>query len=466
MGKQQLLISQESEMPKPNIVLIITDHFRPDALGKATPNLNALAARGVRFEHCYSAAPLCQPARNCIITGRFPTDHGVCGNMSEPIRLAERHDTFMRHLQEEGYYTAMIGKQHYIDRYAVGMDVLDDDETLRDYGLDYVYQVQDCGENAHNHDHFTRHLQAKGLLEQYRASQKQPNKGKHPLPVPDTEDGYIGDQAVAYIKGYAQDAPMYLNVGFIGPHPPYWAPEGYYDKFDPEQMPAPLGVTDPEQIARAKRQRALFMGKVALLDDYVGKLCDALRERGMLDNTLIIFTSDHGDTLGDYGIWDKRYFYEQSVGVPLVMTGPGITVNPRLGGTISKELVSQVDLYPTILDAAGAVNILGNAKRDGHSLLGVANRGEPFRDAVFGELGTLMMVRDANWKLVWDAEEGGVQYLFNLRNDPHELVNLAGVAGYLPVEAHLTGRLLSRLIRMTHFTHDKERQRLQRVRVS
>lgn len=456
-------------MAKPNILFVITDHLRPDVLGwlggKLTPHINALAARGVRFEHCYCAAPLCQPARNCIVTGKFPTQHGVCGNMAEPISPSERADTYMQHLRAAGYRTALIGKQHWLDRYAVCMDVLDDDETLRGFGADEVYQVQDCGENAHNEDHYTRFLRSKGCLDEYRRSMAQRPR-VHPLPTQETEDGFIGEQAVAYVRNYAFSTPLYLHVGFVGPHPPYWTSAEYIDRYAPSQAPMPVGLADPTEIERVRMLRAQYMGKVALLDDYVGKLCDALRARGVLEQTVIVLTSDHGDLLGDHGLWHKRYFFEESVGVPLVMAGPGITINPRLAGTVSKELVSHIDLYPTFLEIAGSEHPLGNGRREGHSLLGLANRGEPFRDAVYAELGTQQMVRDANWKLVWDAEGGGAQYLFNLRNDPHELVNLAGVAGYEGVEARLAGRLLSHLIKLTHYTHDKERIGLQKVRVS
>jgi len=224
-------------------------------------------------------------------------------------------------------------------------------------------------------------------------------------------------------------------------------------------------VDDSVIIQRARRARARYFGRISLIDAYVGKLVDVLNARGLLDNTLIVFTADHGDLIGDYGIFDKRYFYEQSVKVPLVMAGPGIQLEPRLGGRTCRELVSGVDLYPTFLHAAGCEAHLGNESREGLSLLDIANNRGARRTAVYSELGTLMMVRDANWKLVYDAEEDGPQYLFNLRRDPEELDNLAGVAGYEAVEARYVRMLLSRLIRATHHTHEKERERLQRVRV-
>ena len=126
-------------MTQPNIPFVLAEQMRPDVLRWAdTPHPDALAARGVRFEHCYCASPLCQPSRTCIVTGRYPTHHGVCGNMNEPITIREREDAYPQHLRRAGYYTALIGKHHYYDRWNVGMDVLADDEDIWGYGYDYV----------------------------------------------------------------------------------------------------------------------------------------------------------------------------------------------------------------------------------------------------------------------------------------------------------------------------------------
>jgi choline-sulfatase len=438
--------------------------MRPDALSQAkTPNLDRLAARGVRFDNSYCASPLCQPSRACIVAGKYPTQHGVCGNMNDPIDKIERRDTYPSHLQHAGYHTAMIGKHHYYDRWATGIDVLQDDADLQGYGYDHVWQIVD--DHLRNQDRYTRFLHDIGKLELFQDMTRKRAYVPRALSPSEFDDGYIGETAADYVRAYDGDAPLYLQVGFLGPHPPYWVPGEYATMYDPERMPPPVGVDNPALVARAKRARAQYLGRVSLIDHTVGQLCTALEEKDMLQNTLVVFTADHGDLIGDYGIFDKRHFYEPSVCVPLIVAGPGIVLNARLGGRICRELVSGVDLYPTFLHAAGWRNRLGNGQRDGLSLLDIANDRGPRRDAVFSELGTTMMVRNANWKLVYDAEGGGVQHLFNLRRDPAELDNLAGVVGYEQVEKQLVERLLTRLIRMTHFTQQKERERLQRVRV-
>lgn len=450
-------------MDQPHILFILADQMRPDALQSArTPHLDALAARGVRFEHSYCASPLCQPSRNCIVTGRYPTQHGVCGNMNEPITMLERGDTYPQHLRRVGYHTALIGKHHYYDRWAVGMDVLQDDEDLQGYGYDHVWQIVD--DHLRNQDRYTRFLQEIGKLELFQDMTRRRAYDPQALDPSEFDDGYIGETAAHYVASYEGESPLYLQVGFLGPHPPYWSPGEYATMYDPEEMAPPKAVDNPRLVQRAKRARAQSLGRVSLIDHYVGRLCAALEARGMLENTLIVFTADHGDLIGDYGIFDKRHFYEQSVRVPLIVAGPDIELNARLGGRICRELVSSVDLYPTFLHAARCEQRTGGASREGLSLLDVANDRGPCHPAVYSELGTMMMVRDANWKLVYDAEQGGVQYLFNLRRDPEELDNLAGVAGYEQVEKEHIELLLTRLIRLTHYTQQKERERLQRVR--
>ena len=449
----------------PNIILIMTDHFRPDALGTSTPNLMHLANNGTRFENAYTGAPLCQPCRVSIVTGMYPSQNGVCGNMSEPISDELRDDTFMKHLQGAGYYTALVGKHHYIDAYGLNIDVVEEqDEAIKQYGFDYVWQVVDCGENMHNDDRYTHFLKDKGLLEMYRQAQgERANQcGEYPLPEKDCEDAYIGRMACEFIEQYDVEEPFYLNLSYVGPHPPYWHPGDLLH--DPTKMRPPLNAPDTEIV---RERRAHYMDKCAIIDRSIGNLIEALKAKQMTDNTILIFVSDHGDCLGDYGIWDKRFFYEQSVGVPMIMHGPGIIRGARnMGGKSCKALVSLLDLYPTILSLAGIDTTQLMVNRDGRNVLDIlSEKRGAFRAELFSELGTAIMVRTGNWKLVFDPEQGGVQFLFNLMIDPQELNNLAGVAGYEQVTLDLVQRLLAHKIRLTQYTHDKEERRVQKVRI-
>ncbi|MFW5923204.1 MAG: sulfatase [Planctomycetota bacterium] len=456
-----------SEHKQPNIILILTDHFRRDALHPGvTPNLKRLADEGTRFANATTASPLCQPARNCIITGMHASDNGICGNQQPPLDPDQREETFMRRLQDAGYHTALIGKHHYIDRYGIGMDVKEDDEAVKSYGFDQVLQVLDDGENAHNMDEYTAWLAAQGRLEKFRAalagdeSAVGKNTGGHPFEPDETADGFIGTRGIRFVEEYEREQPFYLNLSFVGPHPPFWHPgdtrEGLSD-----YMPV-KGTEDTPQL---RRRRSKYLEKCSLIDDYVGRLTETLERTGLLDNTVIIFTSDHGDMLGNHGIWDKRYFHEESVGVPLFMTGGPIEGEQRkCGARVSKALVNNLDLYPTMLDLAG-IEPDASRKRPGKSLLKQLDETVSGHDHVIAELGTAMMIRTGNWKLVYDPQAGGVQYLFNLASDPEELCNLAGKAGYEQVSAELIEKLLAARIRRTQHTHVKEEQRLQRVHI-
>lgn len=447
----------------PNIILILTDHLRRDALGHHTPNLVRLAAEGVRFANFYCAAPLCQPARTSLITGLYPSFTGICGNQSDPMPDALRDDTFMHHLQRTGYYTALIGKHHYLDRYGIGMDVTEDAKEIRRYGFDHVFQVVDDGENAHNEDEYTHYLHSKGLLDVFREALRKDSGAcrPHPFAPDDTADGFIGLHGIRFVEQYEREQPFYLNLSFIGPHPPYWHPGEL--TINPQDVPAPLGTPDDPAV---REHRAHYLQKVALIDGYVGRLIEALGQRGMLEDAVIIFTSDHGDMLGDFGQWDKRFMYESSAGVPLILWGAGIPHGERHNGPrVCKMLASHLDLYPTILRLAGA-EPPKDRRRPGRDLLPMLCGDAPAHDAVYGELATSAMIRTGNWKLVFDPDQGGVQYLFNLAIDVKEQQNLAGVAGYEHVTMDLLARLLAHRIRLTQFAHVKEEQRpVTRVRV-
>lgn len=454
----------------PNIIVICADQMRADVVGASTPNIMHLADRGVRFMNAYCASPLCQPSRASLITGLYPSQTGICGNQSPPLNPALRDDTFMNHLRRAGYSTALIGKHHYIDWYGLGVDVTANDEEVRRYGFDSVIQVVDDGENLLNDDRYTKYLHEKGLLEEFRTYDVVPNHNdchfRHPFDEDSTVDGFIGAEGVRFVEEQDVQTPFYLFLSFVGPHPPLWHSNDLMHL--PTDMVPPICGSDDDY---TRTKRAHYMDRCAYIDSYVGNLLAALKTRGMLDNTWIVFTSDHGDMLGDHGIWDKRFMYDASVKVPLVITGPGMAGmadSGRLDGPrVSRALVSHLDLYPTILSIAGVEDAdAAGAGRSGRSLLAMLEHVPgSFRSQVFAELATTMMIRTPNWKLVFDPQQGGVQYLFNLASDADERENLAGRAGYESVASDLIRQMLAHKIQLTQYTHIKEEQRLQRVHV-
>lgn len=470
-------MAQTETEQRPNVLFITCDTLRRDALGCAgnravqTPNVDALAARGVLFRNAYTPSPLCQPARASLITGLYPHQHGIVSNRCHPIAPALRRRTFSGELQGAGYATAFVGRHHFFDFWdEPSFDYRQLHEEMRGYGFDHVVQVNDKAEHGHLDCDYTASLREKGLLDAYRADLKR--GGMAPFTSIDEADSHDAFAAHAAIEWLArQDAarPFLLWLSFGGPHPPYRSIGEYGAMYRPEDMPCPFHNADRQQIAQVQRQYTQYYGMVSQIDAWIGRVIAALEARGLLATTLVIFTSDHGDMLGDFGYWHKRRFYEQSVGVPLIVAGPGVSGGPgpsRGAGLNSPVMVETIDVYPTMLEAAG-LNPSGKMPGlPGRSLFGALDEHrQVWRRAAFSQIGTWLMVRTARWKLTYDPEQGGVQQLYNQIVDPQEAENLAGRAGYEAVEAELTALLLDWLVRTTTRTGHVERQSLQRVAV-
>ena len=456
---------------RPNIILITTDHLRRDGLrcyGNNrinTPNIDRLARNGTTFTNAYTVCPLCMPSRNSIITGLYPHQHGICGNKGEPIRLEDRRQTFAKLLQSSGYQTAIIGKHHFYDFWEERRDYRDIESEIKDYGFDKAIQVVDLSENLHNECDFTGYLQEKGLFKEYCKEARRIRVGKLEMNPDDTVDGFTGNRSVEYLKGIEFDKPFFLWASFLGPHPPYRAPGEYGEMYEPEEMPDPMFMENQSGLEHAHKCYAQYYGMVSFIDHHVGRIVAVLEERNILENTIIIFTSDHGDMLGERGLWDKRWFYEPSVGIPLIACGPGFpSGGPKMGSVKSRILCENTDIYATILEASGIPTPERVIPRPGKPLQKMLqNNPDYLRSVVFSEMGRWFMIRDARWKLTFDPEQGGVQMLFNLVTDPNERENLCGRPEYKEIKNQLISKLLDWLIRTSTYTQYKEHQRIKRV---
>ncbi|HPA19277.1 MAG TPA: sulfatase-like hydrolase/transferase [Verrucomicrobiae bacterium] len=445
---------------RPHLLLITADQLRFDALRcngsrvARTPNLDRLAARGVSFRYAYTASPLCMPARASWLTGRWPHQHGICGNERPPLRPDQRAQCFPNRLRDAGYRSALVGKHHFFDHFGwQNFDYKTLQPDLKQFGFDAVTQVLDLGESEHNDDDYTAWLAARGALKTYREGVRNIRKTQPELPMKaeDTPDGWIANRALEILGDHDPKQPLFLWVSFVGPHPPYVAPPEHLARFK-----------DMELGPRETAYHAMISG----IDDYVGQIMESLQRRDMLDQTLVIFTADHGDMLGDHGIWDKRWFYEASAKVPLIVAGPGFGKQPnrQTADKGGKELVTSLDVPMTLLEAAGTRPPDDPVPWSGRPLQRVV-RHEPgaLREAVFSELGTGVMMRTAQWKMWFDPEQGGAVALFHLRGDPEEKTNLADSPDYADVRARLTTALLSWMRRTTSYTELKEYHRLQEI---
>ncbi|CAN5385051.1 arylsulfatase [soil metagenome] len=425
---------------RPNIIFILADQLRPDFLGYngfkgiATPNLDRLAAESISFDQAISATPICVPARAALLTGLSSLRTGVMSNQNwlRPDRDAMGLTTWPQLLSEAGYHTVGVGKMHFTPWESLeGFDqrIIAEDKRWPLIRDDYQLFLEAQGyskrfamENSTYHEQF-------GAI-------------VNDLSVECTTDRFVSRRAIEVIEQRDKGKPLAMMISYPSPHCPYDPPQSYLDQVDESKIPAPIG--DPwtgsgkqamredflqgmlaawhqidyrEFPAEAKRRiRQHYAALVKQIDDEVGLILSALEQQGMLENSLILFTSDHGDFVGDRGLVGKKLFYENSIRVPLLVRLPGGRSAAR-----SSDLVELHDITATVLAAAGLVV---PSWMDSRPLPGLSLGGET-RTHITGFLDGQAMVRSGPWKLTRYA--CGVQELFDLESDPQELNNLIDV---------------------------------------
>ena len=360
-------------MPR-NILLLMTDQQRAEYVGYApgsvvdTPNIDRIAREGAYFTCCNTTNPICTPARTSLITGRYSRQIGTLTMSGD---LFPQIPTFMQALQQHGYKTYGIGKYHFSQTYpwstprGCGMDPVAEEQAEQSYGFDFVWETAGKQQTVSNYCFYCDYLQKKGMLEPVRDFFQQcggPN-GDVPhhnydkaLPWPFDEEDYIdvvtGRVAREQLRQHPADQPFYMMVSFCGPHKPYDAPQRYLDMFPPEREDDFL-LPEGQEIAEADkealwRQRRSAKAMIRLIDDQIGEILALLEERRMLEDTLILFTSDHGDMLGDHCLLQKGVPWRQAVNVPLAIRLPGAQPAGENGSPVELS-----DLAATILDYAG-----------------------------------------------------------------------------------------------------------------
>jgi len=484
-----------------NILFIMCDQLRFDYLSCAghpklhTPHIDALAARGVRFTRAYVQSPVCGPARMSFYTGRYMRSHGVNWNRY-PLRVDE--PTLGDALKQIGVRNVLVGKTH-MQADAEGMRRLgiegsteigvrvsecgfepyerDDglhpngaprpryDQFLRDHGYGGENPWQDWANSGEDEDGAI-------LNGWFLANSDKPSR----LPEPLTETPYMTDRAIAFIDEAAADGRKWcLHLSYIKPHWPYIVPEPYSSMYGPDDI-APVQRSDAERAdphpvygafinARASRVFArdetrarvipAYMGLIRQIDDNIGRLMAHLDANGLTDSTMIVFTSDHGDYLGDHWMGEKDLFHECSVKIPLIIADPSPEADSTRGTTCD-ALVEAIDLAPSFVEWFGATppaHIM-----EGRSLLPWLHGELPaWRQAVFSEydyamqsarltLGQpiadcrLFMVFDGRWK--YTHALGFRPMLYDLQSDPDEFTDLGGNPAYAAECARLRDILL------------------------
>lgn len=432
---------QGAETPKkrPNILLIMTDQHRGDCLGAdgnptiITPHLDRIAREGACFRHAYSCVPSCTPARASLLTGLGPWRNGMLGYS----RIPERYPNEMpRMLAEAGYRAGVVGKCHFApQRNGHGFEQMILDESGRrqhpEFKSDYHAWFDSV---APNHD-----PNATGIgWNDYPAKPYALPEELHPT-------RWTGDVAVNFIESYESDKPFFFKVSFARPHSPYDPPQRFFDMYRDRELPERfLGDWCDRYAPRSwerddiwhgdmgaettRHSRMGYYGSVTFIDEQIGRILAALERKNLIEETLIIFVSDHGDMLGDHHLWRKTYAYEGSVRIPCLVRWPeGMLSAAR--GQIRTEPVELRDVLPTFLDAAG---ISGAEEMDGASLLplldGAAHNWRPHidleHDVCYHPSNHWSALTDGRMKYIFHAHDGE-EMLFDLDADPGETINLA-----------------------------------------
>ena len=463
--------------PKPDVLVILTDQWSPRYLSwenpqVRTPHLDRLAGEGMIFDACYTTSPVCMPARISLITGLYPHNggHSVWGNVLNYL-VPPASAPMFRDIQRAGYTTAQIGKLHWTTGAAWKEQFGSIDDYYGALGLDHVVDVSGPPDSAKDRSPYAQHLKKLGLLEAVAADiHGRLVKGEFEpraslVKVEDYHDSFVAGAAADFIRQQPRDKPLCLVASFHSPHPPLDAPGEFATMFDPAQLTLPANV--PETYLReghalnrdeTRKVLANYLGKIALVDHCVGRLIEAMKQRGTWDNALVIFTADHGEMMGAHGYLTKGRFYEESARVPLVVRWPGQVQAGR-----TQALAQMMDVYPTIVEAIGGELSPG---RFAKSLLPVATRRtETVRNLAVSEIGTVAplrtMARDARYK--WWAEEDR-EFLFDLENDPLEMTNLATSAAHREPLQRMRDQMLLHLRSTQLNLAEGYKSKVQRVR--
>lgn len=424
---------------RPNILFIQVDQLTAGALRSYgdqichAPTLDKLAKNGVVFENAYCNYPLCAPSRFSMATGQLASKVGAYDNAAE---FSAEIPTYAHYLRAAGYQTALSGKMHFI-----GPDQFHGFEkrlTADLYPADFAW-VPNWGNEGKRDTNDPRAVRIAGVCERS---------------VQIDYDEEVTFKAVQHIFDMARSddkRPFFLQVSYTHPHEPYLCRKEFWDLYEDKDVPMPRVGALPEQQHDPHSARLLkdfgmlgiqfsdedvrrairaYYGSISFIDTMVARVLDALRATGAEDNTIIIFTSDHGEMLGERGMWFKKHFFEKSMRVPLIVSGVGVTPQPV------QELVSLVDLVPTFNAIAGVSQ--ESEPLEGVDLFSLLDKGnpDPIR-AVHAEYLAeatpvpIFMIRRGNFKFISSSYDG--EMLFDLSVDPDERKNLVSDPGVADV---------------------------------
>ncbi len=451
--------SYAAETARPNVLLICVDDLKPvlgcygDRLAR-TPNMDRLAARGVRFDLAFCNQAVCAPSRNSLLTGSRPTTSGIY-SLSQNFRLASPDAvTMTQHFMKHGWRAESVGKVLH-----TGHGNHDDKASwsippLLEKVVEYLDPANSAGGRLTREDAFFTNQR----LGEIRALPRGAAWEISDVPDNAYADGRIADEGIRRLQAARErrDAPLFLALGFVKPHLPLTAPKKYWDMHDPKAFPLAAWQNDPqgappyatkkggeilnydplslENLRDEKIQRTLihaYYACVSFTDAQIGRVLDELDRLKLADNTLIILWGDHGWHLGDHGYWTKHTNYEQANRIPLIIVAPGVA-KP---GSSTRQLAETVDIFPTLAELAGLPAPAGPQRIDGLSLVPVLRDPQKTirdhathcypRGARMGRAIRTDRHRLIEWKVPGASPDTADFELYDYETDPGETKNLA-----------------------------------------
>ena len=440
---------------RPNVLFLISDDLN-NSLGcyghdlVKSPSIDKLAEQGVRFERAYCQYPLCGPSRNAMLCGLYPNSTGILYNSQIFRQTIPSHRSLSHSFRMAGYFAARIGKlYHYNVPKSVGTNGHDDPGSweleLNPAGCDRLLEEPDIFSLKPN--------SFGGTLSWYAS----PRGDKLHT------DGMLASDAEWVLERCAKDQsrPFFLAVGFYRPHTPYVAPAPYFDNYPVERMPLVKGVEEdvkdlPEDaLGSHKKEHELlnddlrqqakqaYFASIEFMDAQVGRVLQKLEDLGLAENTVVVFTSDHGYHLGEHGLWQKMSLFEESARVPLVIAGKGV----QALGDVAESPVGHIDLYPTLCEMC---DVEAPENLQGQSLVPMLNdpthvgRGWALTEVVRGARNKKRFgysIRTPRWRYTqWNEGKDGAE-LYDHQNDPLEQTNLADKEVHSEVIAELSEKI-------------------------
>lgn len=467
-----------------NVLFLMTDQHHAQALGCAgnpviqTPNLDRLAAGGARFVNSFCVVPYCSPTRAAIVTGRYPSSLGIGRNIGkeldreDPLRLREPCETYLHRLAAKGYHCHQLGKWHLGDPAELSCfpEAQKDEEAVRKLNAERNRTAGDQRFDSAQRPGDAERIGNVWLCEAASAAHRrllqEKNKPKQDVGIigrsllkPEFSfESILADYCIELLQRH-RDEPFAITYSVSPPHAANVVPAPFYDQYDPAQLPLPATWTDrPDWLKHvfSARMGAIFgepgvreylrcyYGQVTMMDWCMGRILNALEELGLASRTLVVFTSDHGNMLGQHGMIEKGVgaLYDDLMRVPLILRLPGTIPS----GIACTSPASSVDLGPTILDYLAAPPL---AQAHGQSLRPGIHGGEAGDRPAFGESGDLgkgnvsRMIRTPHWKLTLTPH--ATQSLFDLNQDPGETRNLATDPAAASIRATLSAQLLAHM---------------------